>query len=169
MRFATSARSVFTGIVLLSVALEARVVDAQSAEGLSVVFPLVAPRISGTFGFRKHPVYKSTKHHSGVDLAAPKNRHVRSVLAGTVVFAGSYGGYGKLVSVKHRDGYLSMYGHLNEILVNVGESVKAGNVIGRVGSTGISTGPHLHFEWRRNGKVIDPATVLPYISAPTAG
>ena len=109
------------------------------------------------------------RHHSGVDLAAPKYSHVRAVLDGNVVFADSHGGYGKLVTIEHADGFVSLYGHLDEITVNPGQRIKAGELVGRVGSTGLATGPHLHFEWRKNGKPIDPFKVLPALTQPASG
>jgi len=134
-----------------------------------VVFPLMAPRVSSKFGPRKHPVKKVHRHHNGIDLAAPKNAHVRAVTAGTVVFADTYAGYGKLVTIKHKGGFVSLYGHLRDIRVDPGQIVNAGDIIGRVGSTGLATGPHLHFEWRKNGKSIDPIKVFPNLAADAAG
>jgi murein DD-endopeptidase MepM/ murein hydrolase activator NlpD len=134
-----------------------------------VVFPLIEPRLSSTYGPRKHPVKKYNKHHNGVDLAAPKNSHVRAVKAGLVIFADSYAGFGKLVTIKHSDGYVSLYGHLNDILVNPGQKVAAGELLGRVGSTGLATGPHLHFEWRKNGKPVDPLKVFPFLAEDAEG
>ena len=135
----------------------------------AVVFPIMAPRLSSGYGKRTHPIYHSTRHHKGVDLAAPENAHVRAIATGTVVFADEYGGYGKLVTVKHKAGYSSLYGHLSEIRVNPGERIKAGDIVGRVGSTGNVTGPHLHFEWRHQGEPIDPLTVFPALAAEAEG
>jgi murein DD-endopeptidase MepM/ murein hydrolase activator NlpD len=133
------------------------------------VFPILSPRISSHFGKRKHPVLKFSKHHSGVDLAVPPRSHVRSVAEGRVVFADTHGGYGKLVTIQHKDGYSSLYAHLNEVHVNPGQDVEAGQVIGRVGSTGRSTGPHLHFEWRMNGTPMDPLKVFPSLAEDAEG
>ena len=134
-----------------------------------VVFPLMSPRLSSTFGPRKHPVRKVHRHHNGVDLAAPENSHVRSVLPGRVVFSDTYAGFGKLVTIEHAEGIVSLYGHLNEILVNPGQEVASGELIGRVGSTGLATGPHLHFEWRKNGTAVDPLTVFPNLAKQAQG
>ncbi len=134
-----------------------------------VVFPLMSPKLSSKFGTRTHPVKKVVRHHNGVDLAAPHYSHVRAVLEGRVVFADSYAGFGKLVTIKHADGYISLYGHLAEVSVNPGQKVNAGEIIGRVGSTGLATGPHLHFEWRQNGKSIDPLKVFPALASQAAG
>jgi murein DD-endopeptidase MepM/ murein hydrolase activator NlpD len=150
--------------VLILVLLQSQIVFAVPY-GLfassQVVFPLLAPKLSSSYGNRKHPVNRYVRHHNGVDLAAPESSHVRAVLNGRVVFADSYSGYGKLVTILHADGYSSLYGHLDEINVNPGQIVSAGELIGRVGSTGVATGPHLHFEWRLNGKPLDPLKVFP--------
>lgn len=164
--------AVFVAALLVSVLCLGFFVTAKAesaADGLSIVFPLMAPQLSSQFGERKHPIYKSHKHHDGVDLAAPSNSHVRSVFGGKVVYAGDYKGYGKLVTISHGEGFTSLYGHLNEMLVNPGDTVKAGEIIGRVGSTGASTGPHLHFEWRHFGKAINPLKVFPSLAAKAEG
>lgn len=135
----------------------------------AVVFPIMAPKLSSVYGNRKHPLYRTTRHHNGVDLAAPENSHVRAIASGTVVFADSYAGFGKLVTIKHKAGYSSLYGHLSEIRVNPGDRIKAGDILGRVGSTGNVTGPHLHFEWRRKGEPIDPLKVFPALASEAEG
>ena len=134
-----------------------------------LVYPLVYDRVSGKFGKRKHPIYKRVRHHSGIDLAAPKGAHVRAVTKGKVIYADTYGGFGKLVTIYHGSGFTSLYGHLSELLVSIGEEVDAGEVIGKVGSTGNSTGPHLHFEWREEGKAVDPLTILPGLTSSAEG
>lgn len=133
------------------------------------IFPVMTPRLSSKFGNRKHPIRKVYKHHSGLDLAAPINSHVRVISNGVVVFAYKHGAYGKYIVVDHGNGYSSHYGHLSKIETEVGRKVFAGDVIGRVGSTGASTGPHLHFEWRKNGKAEDPLKVFPEFSAQASG
>lgn len=143
--------------------------EGQSTSSMLKVFPLISAHLSSKFGIRKHPVYKSVRHHNGIDLSAPEGSHVRSVASGIVVYADSYAGYGKLVTVEHGNGYQSMYGHLSEILVNTGDEVNAGTVIARVGETGIATGPHLHFEWRSKGVPVDPLNVFPQILAQPEG
>lgn len=133
------------------------------------VFPLLAPRLSSNYGTRQHPIFRKSRHHSGIDLAAPENSHVRTILPGVVIFADKHGGYGKLVTVRHQQGYASMYGHLSDVRVNVGQTLKGGQIIGRVGSTGWSTGAHLHFEWRRNGAPLDPLKVFPFLTEAAEG
>ena len=133
------------------------------------VYPIVSSRISSKFGKRKHPIKKSVRHHEGVDLAAPKGAHVRAVQAGVVVFAGWYKGFGNLVTVMHGEETFSLYGHLSEISTKAGTQIPAGSIIGRVGSTGNSTGNHLHFEWRVKGKAINPLNILPGLGAKPQG
>lgn len=111
--------------------------------------PEVVP-FSSNFGWRAHPLTGDRRFHSGVDLAAPAGLPVHSAHSGTVVFAGWKGGYGNAVIVRYPDQqYETLYAHLSAILVKQGEVVPAKQVVGRVGSTGNSTGPHLHFELRR--------------------
>lgn len=111
--------------------------------------PEVVP-FSSPFGWRVHPVTGERRFHSGVDLAAMFGTPVQSTNTGTVVFAGWKGGYGNAVIVRYPDNqYETLYGHLSEILVKQGQVVQAKQTLGRVGSTGLSTGPHLHFELRR--------------------
>lgn len=150
--------SIFCLFLLIAIAVP-RIASLEQQE--SYVFPLMTPRFTSGFGVRNHPIHKRRSHHRGIDLAAPLNAPVRVIRDGSVVFADTYAGYGKLVTVKHDDGMTTLYGHLVDILVNPGDKVKAGSVIGRVGSTGQSTGPHLHFEIRKFGKAVDPKTVFP--------
>jgi murein DD-endopeptidase MepM/ murein hydrolase activator NlpD len=135
----------------------------------SFVFPILAPRVSSKYGKRVHPILKYSRHHSGVDLAVPPNSHVRSVAGGTVIYADTHGGFGKLVTVLHADGYSSLYAHLDEIRVNAGQKIEAGQVIGRVGDTGRASGPHLHFEWRQEGNPINPLEVFPNLAEDAQG
>ena len=127
----------------------------------SFVYPVMTPRLSSKYGNRNHPILHATRHHNGVDLAAPLGAPVRAVTKGTVVFADPYKGYGNLVVIMHSNGVTSHYGHLNEIKVKPGQRIKAGQIIATIGSTGISTGPHLHFELRHNGKILDPIKMIP--------
>jgi murein DD-endopeptidase MepM/ murein hydrolase activator NlpD len=112
--------------------------------------------VTSRFGFRRHPIFRAHLFHQGVDIAAAHGTPVRAAGDGTVLFAGWYGGYGKLIVLDHGDGLSTLYGHLSTILVAPGAQVARGQIIGRVGSTGYSTGPHLHFEIRRNGQPVDP-------------
>lgn len=134
-----------------------------------IVYPLIGTRVSSRFGGRKHPVLKVHRHHSGVDLAAPKGTPIRAILEGHVVFADPYGGYGNLVVVKHKNEYTSHYGHCDQIKVKTGQWVKAGHILGTVGTTGRVSGPHLHFEIRNNGKVLDPESLVPNLAEQAEG
>ena len=130
-----------------------------------MLFPLIAPSvISSIFGSRVHPVTGQVRFHQGTDLAAPEGTPVVAAFSGRVEIAGWLGGYGLIVVISHGDTHETRYAHLSEVLVKSGQEVKQGNVIGLVGSTGMSTGPHLHFEiWRKmqDGLVaIDPTPQL---------
>ena len=133
------------------------------------VFPIVAPRLTSRFGKRIHPIKKVAKHHYGLDLAAPHKTLIRSVAEGTVVFSDTYGGYGKLLVIKHKSGFTSHYGHCSKLIAKTGDKVKPGTIIGTVGSTGHSTGPHLHFEIRHNGVAQNPEKLFPSITAKAEG
>ena len=126
------------------------------------ISPLDNYTVTSGFGPRKPPTAASGSNHKGLDMAAPMNTPVRAAKAGTVTLSrDDSGGYGKWIEVKHADGSRTRYPHLNSRGVQVGEQVAAGQVIGKVGSTGNSTGPHLHFEIiDPSGRNIDPATVL---------
>lgn len=130
----------------------------------SWVYPVLGPRLSSDYGRRNHPFRKVLRHHHGVDLAAPVGAQVRAVAAGTVIFADPYGGYGKFVVVRHNKGLTSHYGHCDSVAVSPGQSVRAGQVIARVGNSGRSTGPHLHLELRLNGVPTNPEHILPGIT-----
>jgi len=134
---------------------------------LSFVPPLVTPsgnlEISSEYGKRFHPIKKTNRIHHGIDLKAKKGDKVKSIGYGTVFFADSYAGYGKFVSISHSNGYSSHYAHLSSINVKVGDKVKASDLIGRVGSTGLSTAPHLHFEIRKDGNSLNPKELLKMI------
>ncbi len=117
-------------------------------------------RLSSFYGNRKHPVYNTRRFHNGLDIAAKHGTLVGAARGGRVVATGWNGGYGKTVVVEHDKGYKTLYGHLSQINVRTGQSVSAGTILGRVGSTGLSTGPHLHFTLWHNGKLINPMDVL---------
>lgn len=118
-----------------------------------------AGRISSTFGLRRHPVLGFARMHKGLDIAAGYGSPIRAANDGTVAFAGRNGGYGNFVRLNHSGGMGSGYGHMSRIAVSGGQRVARGQVIGYVGSTGISTGPHLHYELYRNGVAINPRSV----------
>ncbi|MCB1174380.1 MAG: M23 family metallopeptidase [Leptospiraceae bacterium] len=120
-----------------------------------------AGRISSSFGYRQDPLQHQRTFHGGLDLAAPTGTAVYATRAGTVVRAeANRHGYGNLIVLKHEYGYTSWYGHLQSWQVRIGQKVQAGQLIGRVGSTGKSTGPHLHFEIRKAGVRQNPAGLV---------
>ncbi|KUK11493.1 MAG: M23B-like peptidase [Clostridia bacterium 41_269] len=133
-----------------------------SGGGSFQIWP-VKGTITSDFGMRVHPVLGKVRMHTGIDIAAPHGAPVVSAADGTVIFAGRMGAYGNAVMVEHGT-CRTLYAHLSDILVRAGQAVKAGSVIGRVGSTGLSTGPHLHFEVRVGSgrtQYVDPLKVLP--------
>lgn len=118
-------------------------------------------RVSSSFGMRTHPVTGRRRAHSGLDLAAPTGTPVAAAAGGRVVRAGWAGGYGLLVAIDHGGGLVTRYAHLSRIDVRSDQRISDGTMIGAVGSTGTSTGPHLHFEVRIRGVAHDPRPWLP--------
>jgi murein DD-endopeptidase MepM/ murein hydrolase activator NlpD len=135
---------------------------ARSAADLAPVHKPIASatRMSSTFGNRKDPFTGRLAFHSGLDYAAPQGSKVLSAGAGTVTFVGQISGYGNVVEITHGNGLVTRYGHLSAFLAKQGQKVTTGTPIARVGSTGRSTGPHLHFEVRRSDTAVDPARYL---------
>ena len=128
--------------------------------------------VSSGFGYRIDPILRRPSLHPGIDLVASAGTDVRATAPGTVVTAGWAGGYGQMVEVRHADGVSTRYGHLSEVLVLPGAKVVAGTRLGLVGSTGRSTGPHLHYEVRVDGQPNDPAVFIRAgraIDAPSQG
>ncbi|HYW56179.1 MAG TPA: M23 family metallopeptidase [Polaromonas sp.] len=133
--------------------------DGQSLRRAYLASPMEFSRVSSGFKMRFHPILQTWRAHLGVDYAAPTGTAVRSVGDGVVEFAGVQGGYGNVVIVKHRNNHTTLYAHLSRINVQKGQSVSQGQHVGAVGSTGWSTGPHLHFEFRVNGQHEDPMNI----------
>ena len=123
-------------------------------------FPLRSYRLTSSFGIRRNPVTQNIRMHEGIDLAAPQGTEVYAAGNGIVTEAGFDPIYGNYVIIKHENNWASLYGHLQRIGISLKSSVKAGTIIGWVGTTGQSTGPHLHFELRQNGKARDPDKYL---------
>jgi murein DD-endopeptidase MepM/ murein hydrolase activator NlpD len=117
--------------------------------------PVEGQHTSG-FGMRMHPIDHAERLHSGMDIAAPAGTPIQAAAAGQVVFSGTQAGYGNVVVIQHEEGYATLYAHTTANLVSVGTTVSQGQPIATVGSTGRSTGPHLHFEVRKDGKRLDP-------------
>jgi murein DD-endopeptidase MepM/ murein hydrolase activator NlpD len=117
-------------------------------------------RISSSFGYRRHPIYRTRRAHTGMDIAAPHGKAIQAAAGGTVVHAARWGGYGNCVIIDHDGGMATLYAHCSRLAVTENQKVQAGQLIAYVGSTGLSTGPHLHFETRRDGRPVDPAPFL---------
>lgn len=122
--------------------------------------PSVRMVVTSGFGKRVHPITRKVTSHDGIDLSAPKGTRILASRSGKVTFAGEADGYGLLVIVDHGQGVETRYAHASAMLVKEGQEVKAGQVIAKVGNTGRSTGPHLHFEIRRHGRPVDPWPLL---------
>lgn len=114
-------------------------------------------RISSSFGYRNHPIWGEKRFHDGMDIAGRYNSQIRAAREGRVIFAGWRSGYGRLIMIKHNDGSVAYYGHLASCNVRNKQWVGKGQNIGRLGSSGWSTGPHLHFEIRKNGRAVNPS------------
>ena len=112
------------------------------------------------FGVRRDPFLGRPAIHTGIDLRGDAGEPVRATATGSVTIAGRRGGYGNMVEVGHGNGLATRYGHLSEIDVKVGQTVRIGEVVGKIGTTGRSTGPHLHYETRINGEAVDPQKFL---------
>lgn len=121
----------------------------------------VRGRLSSNFGWRYHPVLGRKKYHNGQDIAVPRRTPVHAADAGVVLVSGWQGGYGNFIAIDHGGGISTCYGHNSVLLVQVGERVTKGQQIALSGSTGLSTGPHLHFEVRKNGVPVNPIPYLP--------
>ena len=119
----------------------------------------VSGRVTSGFGTRFHPILGYQRFHAGVDLAAPMGSPIVAAADGRVVSAGWHGGYGRLVTIAHMGGIETMYGHMSRIVAASGSLVRQGQLIGYVGSSGLSTGPHLHYEVLKNGRPVNPASV----------
>ena len=123
-----------------------------------LIMPVVG-RITSTYGARRHPILGYTRMHAGVDFGAAYGSPIYAVGDGTVTIAGWHGGHGNYVRLEHGGGFGTGYGHMSRIAVSPGSRVRAGQVIGYVGSTGLSTGPHLHYELYKGGTTVNPLSV----------
>ncbi len=132
----------------------------REARRLPLANPAPGHVVTSPFGVRTDPMLGTAALHSGMDFRAPVGMQARVTAPGVVVKAGWNGGYGRMVEVDHGKGFTTRYGHLSKILVAVGQKLAAGEVIGETGSSGRSTGPHLHYEVRRNGEALNPLRFL---------
>ncbi|MBS7174608.1 M23 family metallopeptidase [Massiliimalia timonensis] len=125
-----------------------------------IAAPLTSLTVTSEFGARTHPITKEADFHKGTDLAAEEGDDIYAVLSGTVVESEFSEGYGNHIRLRHQDGTESFYAHCSKLLAKEGDQIKQGEVIAKVGSTGTSTGPHLHFGYLIHGKFVDPTAVL---------
>ncbi|AHF04867.1 peptidase M23 [Marichromatium purpuratum 984] len=130
------------------------------AQALPTNWPVASGYITSKFGYRIHPTRKVRLFHSGVDFASPRGTPIAAAADGVVEFSGRRNGYGLVVDVRHMDGLVTRYAHNNKNLVEVGQMVRRGQKIATVGSSGVATGPHVHFEVIKDGKAVDPMVYL---------
>jgi murein DD-endopeptidase MepM/ murein hydrolase activator NlpD len=152
-------------------AIEAQILafQARSTGGVptmgsgKIIGGLIRPvnaRVTSGFGYRNHPILKRRRLHAGIDYGAPTGTPIRAAGSGVVIYAGYRGGYGNTLIIDHGNGVSTLYGHCSKLYVSEGASVRQGQTVAAVGSTGLSTGPHLHFEVRINGKPVNPLSKL---------
>ena len=132
----------------------------RGLQGIPQVLPAAGTQISSGFGYRTDPFEGSPAFHAGLDFKGPTGAPIYSAARGRVAFVGRHAGYGNLVEIDHGNGLRTRYAHMSAFRARAGQAVKAGQVIGAVGSTGRSTGPHLHFEVRHNGQPVNPRPFL---------
>lgn len=137
----------------------------DAVDAVPVLAPARGARLSSRFGNRRDPFTRRTAFHAGIDYAAPRGTPVYAPADGVVTRAARRGGYGLMIELDHEHGLSTRFAHLSRMHVSVGTQVRAGDVIGRIGSTGRSTGPHLHYEVRRGTRAVDP---MPYVRAGSA-
>ena len=135
----------------------------KNKEGMLASIPAIQPvanknltRLASGYGYRVHPIYKTVKFHEGLDFSAPSGTEIYATGDGVVTNAGKEKGYGNQVVIDHDYGYVTSYSHMSKITVRKGQKVKRGEIIGYIGSTGLSTAPHLHYEIVKNGAKINP-------------
>jgi murein DD-endopeptidase MepM/ murein hydrolase activator NlpD len=151
--------AVSSSIAQLLAARQAGQLPVDAVPGM-LRMPLRGARLTSPFGLRVHPIYGTVRLHAGMDLAAPSGTPVTAAADAVVVSAAAHGGYGLAVVLDHGGALATLYGHLSRLLVRPGDVVRRGDRIGLVGSTGASTGPHLHFEVRVSGTPTDPTAYL---------
>lgn len=152
-------------IITLAKSLNINIKELNKIKEIPIISPLSPnkiKRISSEFGMRKHPIFRTEFFHEGIDYSANKGEPVRSTANGVVIYTNNRGNYGNQVLIEHENNYSTRYAHLSKIYVNTGDIVNVGDTIGLVGSTGLSTGPHLHYEIRINNIPINPLDMYPY-------
>ena len=146
--------------------IAARLRSIQSGQGKTTVgrgvlaSPIPGARITSSYGSRVHPIFLTPRMHTGIDFGSAWGTSIRAAADGKVIYADGYGGYGNATIIDHGGSLATLYAHQSSMLVKAGQRVTKGQVIGRVGSTGFSTGPHLHFEVRVGGTPVDPVRYL---------
>ncbi|HET7715324.1 MAG TPA: peptidoglycan DD-metalloendopeptidase family protein [Bauldia sp.] len=148
------------GVALVAAQIEHYDSLVETASGLPLMTPMKGATITSRFGMRRDPFRRRPAMHTGIDFRAPTGHSARATAAGKVIAAGYSRGYGYMVEIDHGDGLSTRFAHLSKILVKKGQTVARGDTVGRTGSTGRSTGPHLHYEIRVNGRAIDPMTFI---------
>jgi murein DD-endopeptidase MepM/ murein hydrolase activator NlpD len=141
--------------------------ERQATYGVNFVAPVIG-YVTSPYGMRIHPILNAPIFHTGLDIGGNAGASVKAASDGVVTFAGENGSYGNFIVIKHASGYESAYGHLSKIYIKNGKRVAKGEAIGEVGSTGLSTGPHLHFEIKSKGQFINPLRFISLSSAPVA-
>ena len=121
-----------------------------------IIWPLGSRRVTSLYGWRVHPIFGTSRYHSGIDIAANYGEPIWAAAGGTVIHSGWLGGYGKTIIIDHGGGLTTLYAHNSKLSLGVGATVKRGQTIALAGSTGYSTGPHLHFEVRKFGEPVNP-------------
>lgn len=149
-----------TGIETLQTALDALERTKSEVTAFPIAHPAPGQRITSGFGPRRDPILGRSAFHAGMDFRAPTGTPIRAPASGKIVRAGRNGGYGKMVEIDHGNGLKTRFAHLSRIQVRVGEEVSAGQRIGASGNTGRSTGPHLHYEVRKDGQAVNPMRYL---------
>ena len=159
-QFEAAEREAETNVANMVIALEKKRQEEAAAAVVGTgafIWPVPScTYLTSRFGLRVHPIYGTTKSHTGVDIGAESGATIVAADGGTVVLAGVNSGYGNCVMIDHGNGYKTLYGHMSSIAVTNGQTVSQGDTIGYVGSTGVSTGPHCHYEVWKDGARIDP-------------
>lgn len=159
-QFLTNLDAVEASVIQSPAALAGGYFESLPSSNASYLNPLPGAVLTSSFGARVNPITNRYSFHEGVDLAGNFGDPVRAARSGTVTYAGWLEGYGYTVIIEHGQGITTLYGHNSSLSVNIGQNVRAGQTIASVGSTGQSTGPHVHFEIRKNNEAINPLSYI---------